>query len=514
MQSLGRRVEAAPEARELETLVSTVALVAPRVRSVPECVDTVGPEMVEWAREHGLTLDPEQELVLEESGGLNESGRWAAPEVGFNAPRQNGKGEVLLARELYGLFEMGERFIVHSAHEFKTSARHFQRCESVIRQNDDLLERVRRHPDGNRRVVGFKYSHGDEQIELDDGSLLQFRTRTKSSLRGFDDVGLLVLDEAMIFSEWAHGTMLPTVRASSAPRGPQLWYAGSAADQEVHDHAVVWARIRERGLEGDDALAYFEWSIDFDHPFDVPDEVAADHGEWRKVNWAIERGRVPIDHMERLEYRSMPRRAFCVELLGVGDWPDTDLMGSSVFDMERWALVCDPQSRIDGAVCIAFDISPDRRATIVVCGLGVNGKMHVEVITSGAGTGWVPPRLADLCEKHDVVELVCDGFGPANTVASRVEERTGLSVRRLKSGDYADACGQFANAVEEGDMVHIGQEELTVSVKGACTRPLVDRFAWSRSKSRTDPGPVIAASLALWSAVDRDIGNRDDLEIF
>jgi hypothetical protein len=51
-------------------------------------------------------------------------------------------------------------------------------------------------------------------------------------MRGFDDVALLVLDEAMIISETAHGSMIPTLRASTAPRGPQLGYAGSAVDQE------------------------------------------------------------------------------------------------------------------------------------------------------------------------------------------------------------------------------------------------------------------------------------------
>jgi hypothetical protein len=51
-------------------------------------------------------------------------------------PRQNGKGEVLMARELFGLFELGERLIIHTAHEFKTSAEHFHRLEAVVRDCD------------------------------------------------------------------------------------------------------------------------------------------------------------------------------------------------------------------------------------------------------------------------------------------------------------------------------------------------------------------------------------------
>jgi hypothetical protein len=51
-------------------------------------------------------------------------------------------------------------------------------------------------------------------------------------------------------------------------------------------------------------------------------------------------------------------------------------------------------------------------------------------------------------------------------------------------------------------------------VRGARTRPLVDRWAWSRSKSKTDPGPVISCTGALYSALDRDIANREELVIY
>jgi hypothetical protein len=184
---------------------------------------------------------------------------WQSFEFGLSAPRQNGKGEVLMARELFGLFVLGERFIVHSAHEFKTSVRHFKRIEEVIRRNPDLLARMKRSPVGQQRIVGFLYSHGDESVELQDGAKIEFRTRTKSGLKGVDDVALLVLDEAQILSEWAHGTMVPTLRASTAERGPQLVYAGNAPDKEKDDHAIVWTRLRDRGLERDDGL--FLWRL-------------------------------------------------------------------------------------------------------------------------------------------------------------------------------------------------------------------------------------------------------------
>jgi hypothetical protein len=41
-------------------------------------------------------------------------GKWAAFEAGLEVARQNGKGGVYEARELAGLFLLGERLLVHS----------------------------------------------------------------------------------------------------------------------------------------------------------------------------------------------------------------------------------------------------------------------------------------------------------------------------------------------------------------------------------------------------------------
>jgi hypothetical protein len=490
--------------------VVTLELVRPRICAIPEAEDwSLGDEAIEWSREHKLRLDPEQEMMLRSMLGLNEEGRWQSFEFGLSAPRQNGKGEVLLARELFGLFELGERFIVHSAHEFKTSVRHFKRIEEVIRRNPELLAQMKRSPVGQQRIVGFLYSHGDESVELQDGAKIEFRTRTKSGLKGVDDVSLLVLDEAQILSEWAHGTMVPTLRASTAERGPQLVYAGNAPDKDKDDHAIVWTRVRERGVEGDDeSLVYHEYSLDYETPDEVPEDVARDPDVWREVNWAMVRGRIQESHMVK-EARVLGWRQFITELLNVGDYPDTDLVGNSEISLEKWLESEDTESVLEDPVCIAFDVSPARRTTITAAGLNERGKKMVEMIHCREGTGWVPERLAELCASHEVMELVCDGFGPANAIADRIEEQTGLDVRRLKTGEYADACGQFATAVEEDDLVHLGQDELNTSVRGARVRPLVDRWAWSRAKSKTDPGPVISASIALWSAMDRNVANSE-----
>jgi hypothetical protein len=476
---------------------------------VPDAPSSLGPDAVAFARRIGLTLDPEQELVLAGSLGVREDGKWQTREVGVNVPRQNGKGEILLARELFGLFVLGERKVIHTAHEFKTSAEHFNRLEAVIRDCEELHSQIKRNPSG--RITGYRYSHGEESIELQSGAKIEFKTRTKSGMRGFAGVELLVLDEAMIISDAQFSSAIPIIRASKGERGPQVWLSGSAVDQETHDHGIVWTRVRERGLAGEDqSLAYFEWSLDYEHPDDVSDETMLDQDLWRQVNFGIQRGRISLEHME-WERRAMSFRGFVVELLGVGDYPDTDLAADTLVSVDDWLSLEDPSSVLLDPICLAFDVSPERQTAIAAAGLNEQGKWHPEVIHAGAGTGWLTGRLAELYEKHEVVQIGCDGYGPSAAMARKADD-AGITVRRLDSNEYGQACGLLVDDVGEQTLRHPGQEEMTAAIRGAKARPLVDRWAWSRTKSSVNIAPLVAITLALWLAHENDVGGK--VEIF
>jgi hypothetical protein len=484
-------------------VAAPAGLVRPRVEWVPEPADdSLGRRAVEWCRSVGLTLDPEQEFVLASSLGLDGAGRWQTLQVGLNVPRQNGKGEELLARQLFGLFELGERLVIHTAHEFKTSARHFERLEHVVRNCELLHEQVERRHTG--AIVGYRYSHGEESITLQDGRSIQFKTRTKTGMRGFDGVACLMLDEAMVINEAGHNSALPIIRATPAERGPQVWYSGSAADQEDNEHGVVWAALRERGIAGGDPdLAYFEWSLDFEHPDDVPDEVADDPEMWARVNFALVRGRVQESHMA-WERRALSDRGFKVELLGVGDYPATDGSADVVISQDEWVGALDPGMVLVDPICLAFDVW-DRYACVLAAGRTETGHWGVEVIHANNGTGWLTDRLAALYRSHEIAEIVCDGYGPASAVARKADD-AGIKVRQLQSGDYGQACGEFVDAVNEGTLRHLGQSELDSAVRGAKVRPLVDRWAWSRKNSSGNISPLVAATLALHSAIENDVG--------
>jgi len=402
--------------------------------------------------------------------------------------RQNGKGSILEARELAGLFLLGERLIVHSAHLFDTSLEHFRRLKDLIEGTPEFSRRVKKN--------GIKNSHGEEGIELIGGQRIRFRTRTKGGGRGFS-ADLLVFDEAMVLPESSHNAILPTL---SARPNPQVWYAGSAVDQWIHEHGVVFSRVRERGLEGgQEALAYFEWSAaGIDNPQEATD-LALDRDAWAEANpgFGI---RISAEYIEN-EQRSLTPRGFAVERLGIGDWPRTDGFDSQVVAPEVWTSRCQPKAKVKDPVRFAFDVSPDRAsAAVAVAGRNTSGKWHVEVIERKRGTGWVVPKLVELLERHGSELPACDGIGPAGSLIPQLEEH-GIEVESLNSREHAEACGAFYDAFAEGTIEHIGQESLDSAIKGAAQRRLGDAWAWSRKSSSTDITPLVACTIALRNAM-------------
>lgn len=459
--------------------------VAPRVRHVPAYSASLGAEAIDLARHAGLELDDWQADVLEASLAVDEeSRRWASFEVGVNVARQNGKGGILEARELAGLFLVGsDRLLIHTAHEADTSFEAFYRLEALIQDTPDLHARVKDRS-------GYTHSHGQESINLKDGKRILFKTRTHGGRRGFSG-DLLIFDEAMFIPEFTHGALLPIL---SARGNPQVWYTGSAVDQEIHQHGVVFARVRERGHRGEPGLVYFEWSLPAGSPGEVSDELAADAGSWAQANPALG-SRISEEHVAH-ELAAMDQRSFAVERLGVGDWPRTDGVESSVISVVAWQALRDPHSRVLDPVCLAFDVSPDRSAAIAAAGRRADGLLHVEVLEHRQGVRWLPGRLAELVEAHEVEAVVCAGDGPVASVVAEVEEAE-VAVETLSGPQHTQACGRFVDLIDEKQVRHLGSHELAAAVKGAKTRPLGDAWAWSRKHSNIDICPLVAATLAV-----------------
>jgi hypothetical protein len=480
-------------------------------------VGSLGREVVELAALAGLHLDPWQAWFIEQSCAVKDETffndytgewqrKWAAKEVGLMVSRQNGKGSILEARELAGLFLLGERTVVHSAHQFDTSKEHFLRIL-------ELLEGV---PDFDREIDKVTRSHGDEGILMKSGQRLRFRTRTKGGGRGWSP-DFIALDEAMYLTSEQIEALMPS---TSARPNPQIWYTGSAGTKE----STQFGRVRHRAIKGvkmpgsdlrvpDPGLMYAEWSIDACTDLCLPTCDEHDPHDsvesYGKANPSLGI-RITVDHV-RMEQRSMDAESFAQERLGVGDWPvEGDQWG--VISEDAWKARCDEESEIDrkGIKVLGVDTSPNREfSCLMMCGSNGEG-LQVEIPTSPfdmrldhrPGADWLPGRIKEVWDRSRPDAVIIDKASPAGLYIEELESE-GVTVIVPTTSDYGQACGSFTSSVqprkgEVADITHIGQASLSTAVAGADKKPLGDKWKWDKQNSATDITPLVAATLAAW----------------
>jgi phage terminase large subunit-like protein len=227
--------------------------VKPRTRLVPEHVSSAGQEAIELAASAGLFLDEWQSQVVIDFLAERADGKWAAIECGLIVPRQNGKSRALEAIALHSLFlDPDARLTLWSAHQFKTAREAFRNIQTMCLNFDHLSVLVK----------SVRASHGEEGIELKDGSRLNFVARSRTSGRGFSG-DKLILDEAQEIDPEDIASSLPMLAARP---NPQIIYAGT-----VNDSADHLRKVRDRAEVGDETrLAVTEFGSDAES--DINDE--------------------------------------------------------------------------------------------------------------------------------------------------------------------------------------------------------------------------------------------------
>ncbi|MFI6103171.1 terminase [Streptomyces sp. NPDC051310] len=485
----------------------------PRILTVPgTALSSAGQEAVELAEVAGLRLDPWQQFVLDQGLGERADGKWAAFEVCTSVPRQNGKGGIIEARELAGLFLLGERLILHSAHELKTAMEAMRRIEQLLMSSDDLRPQVKT----------VRRKGGEECIELKSGARLRFIARSKGSGRGMTG-DCNIMDEAMILGDEAMEALSFTM---AAVPNPQIWYFGSAG---IGAPSVQLGRLRQRALAAvetgtpDPSMAYMEWSIDphvdeCSRDCTLHDEIDAPESVL-KANPAIGY-RLTMEHTAK-ERLTVGAEGYARERLGVGTYPSTGEDTWRVISEDAWRAVADCQAGIDdGPVALAVDTTPERSHS-AISGAGTFGEVRiVDVVDHHPGTGWVSKRIVKLVDKWRPCALVIDAGGPAGSLIPDIrkalkegdpdEDIGGLTDEEIdelllipKTRDVAAAAGQFYDAVAEQRLTHVDQPPMATALAGADKRPVGDGWAWARRGVSVDISPLVASTLALWGHSER-----------
>lgn len=410
-------------------------------------------------------------------------------------PRQNGKGAVIEAIELYGLFVLGET-ILHSAHLFGTAREAFMRIKALIEQTPDLRKRVVSIMTGNGKEsieIGeqkeVKDRHGNvTQPYLPPGRLF-FHARSKGGGRGMSPQRV-VLDEAFSLTP---DNMAALVPALSAQDDPQI--NAFSTPPPVGEPCEVLIHARKQVLDGLAAgrpaeVAWLEWSVE--RGSDITDPVI-----WAAANPAI--GIRISQRSIRDELDALGPDEFSVERLGI--WP---LMGDAqwlVIPEQAWIDAkydAPDRTERDGRPAFALDMAPDRSWSAIFAAWNrPDGTRQVEVIDRRPGTSWIVKKALDL-RKHDPCAWVVTRDSPAASEIPALED-AGVTdeVIRLGGPDLVAGSGLLFDGVSTVTVRHSGQPDLDAAVAATAKRPPTDK-AWSFDRARPGSYLLLGVTAALW----------------
>jgi phage terminase large subunit-like protein len=465
----------------------------PRLWQFPQrAVASAGDDAVEWAESIGFDpvvghgfyqLDEWQKFCIRGILSEDANARLCAVVCLLLLPRQNGKNVVLEVVELYGLFVLDLRLILHSAHLAETSAEHMQRLWDAIESDDDLSRRA-------RRVV----ANGKERIyRTDIHCSIRFRTRSKKVGRG-GSPQMAVFDEALYLNDQQVSALLPSLSAQSArPDKPMLIYASSAPVSE----SAVLRRVRSAVLAGNMPDAFMaEWSVALPDG-DIVDALAvvvADRAGWATANPAMP-ARIDPEWIAATELATMTAEAFAIERLGVV-FDDDDASSS---ELPEWGDRVVPGSKLVGVPSVAVDVAADGSWTSVcVAGAGSDGPLHVELVERLSGTASAVAVVAAVCRTHSVPVHLDPRSAAGGLIADL--KAAGVEVVEVGTMDLVKACAALKRLVADGGVVHLGQGPLDAAVSAAGIRAVSDGWLWARRRSSGDISPLVAVTVALHGA--------------
>jgi len=487
----------------------------PRVAHYPSYTFSAAGEIIDLMAALNRPLDPWQAWILR--NGLGEvqgpSGpEWAASQCGCWVPRQNGKGDILLALEVGWLWLFGVPLVIHSAHEYKTAQEAFLRIKALAEANEDILGQY------VRRVWQAAGEQGVELTQAAKGARLRFMARTRGAGRGFS-APRLVLDEAQELTE---ELMQAILFVMSAQANPQIWFAGTPPK----DPAAWIYNLKESGEAGDPHVAWFDYGIE---TLDLSDRASqailrdpATHAA-TNPSLGLVRGngtglrQAAVDNELRLMGAG---QAFAMERCGM--WlPRARDENDHAIDPQIWSArsaLAIPLHQL-GDFAVAFHVNARRNhATVTYAGMW-KGKWRVGVIAHRPGTAWLLGKLREIKVLYRPVAFTVDARSETT-----VDELAEIGIRLPEDAeepkrselilptatDVATAFGMIVDGANNEMLEHEDQAPLNSAVS-VPPRPLSGGSTFDH-RVGVEVGPAVGVGLAMWAYRERIEKIKDDYD--
>lgn len=402
--------------------------------------------------------------------------------VVMSIPRQVGK-TFLIAAIVFALCTLYSGLtVIWTAHRTRTHNETFKKMQGMARRSKIAPY-----------IDFIRTANGEQEIAFKNGSRIMFGARESGFGRGFDEVDVLVLDEAQILSEDAMSDMVPATNA--APNGLVFLMGTPPRPKDPGD---VFTNIRRNALDGDPDTLYVEFSAD-------RGASPNDRSQLAKANPSYPH-RTSDSAIQRMKKLLGSEENFLREAYGIWDEEQAD---AKPLDFKRWQnLQISPETApTEGRVVYGVKFSVDgHEVALSVARKPAGAKVvHVEGIKSAPmtdGTGWLVEWLAE--RATTAAQIVIDGKSGSGALATDLREAGVRSPKVLiipTLEQVVTAHAMFKQATIDGSVSHVGQETLDGQVRDATRRKIgqTGSFGWQAPKD----GSVCmldSVTLAHWGA--------------
>jgi hypothetical protein len=467
----------------LRTKRSTPKLseIARRVVAPAGVVSTGWRPVEQKCLELGIRFRPWQPDVGRLILAKRADGKYAATigGTGLSIPRQVGK-TFLVGAIVFALCLLRPNLtVIWTAHRLRTAEETFGKMQAMARR-----KRIAPH------ILKLVLGSGEEEVRFRNGSRILFGARERGFGRGFDEVDVLIFDEAQILTESALDDMVPATNQSRQETSALLLFMGTPP--KPTDPGEVFKRMRSEALSGeDDNTGWVEFGADTSYkPTPAPEPLT--DADWRQVvkaNPSFPQD-TPREAILRMRKQLGPE-AFLRE--GMGIW-DEDAAAGGIFGASWGSCLEDPLPAA-ALEWVSVAATVDLRFAGIVGGGLVDGRKVIKPLAHGAGLAWVADEFA----RWPDLPVVVDAKGPAAVLLPALRVVCGKRLHEATSPEVFDACAGILTDVRNGVLAHGGDRALDDAVAAAVQRDVGDRWAWGRRKSGADICLIEAATLAAWA---------------
>lgn len=460
----------------------------PRIKIEPERTSTDGPGAAMLMRAYGLTLDEWQQMLVDCWLGKDSTGAYNVTSAGLSCPRQNGKNVCLEAVEMYHLLVNGGR-ILHSSHQVRTYKKAFRRLAGIFTN--------KQHPEITAAVKKIRYGIGEECIELNNGGIIEFISRSRQAARGYDGISLVVIDEAQEATDEQMEALMAVLSASTTGTR-QIIYTGTPP--YVGCPGEVFGRFRDAciasaGRGEITQNSWHEWSIPAES---VEDIDLADRRLWYECNPGM--GYRLTEEFTQEECKTLSPPGFVRERLGVWLKP-TEAKTEMAIDAALWDSCRSNEPKPEGKTAYGIKFTPDG-TEVVLAGAVVPPDPRqparitlIAVEPMGRGLAW----LADwLNQRYGTAAcVVIDGKAGSDVLIDKIQSVWVYknSVIKPTAQNVITAANMLVNDLNEHTITwYEQQEDLRESAVTATKRPISGAWGFGGPLS----APIEACSLALW----------------